>query len=121
MPNDRLMIAGGNLHQVEGDGADASLTTLAKPDDLQQDMWKNVYPLRMEARSETKALGEVLVASPKKAVREDGDDFLIWQQFFGQTSGATNNTGDADGDGDVDGNDFLIWQAAQLSSPPQTQ
>ncbi len=40
----------------------------------------------------------------------DGNDFLIWQNGFGVTGGATHSDGDADGDGDVDGNDFLAWQ-----------
>ncbi len=42
----------------------------------------------------------------------DGDDFLVWQNNFGTTSGATANDGDANGDGAVDGQDFLIWQAS---------
>ena len=54
MPNDRLSILGGNVYQVEGDGAGAKYTPLRKPDDLQAAMWKNVYPLRREARFETK-------------------------------------------------------------------
>ena len=41
----------------------------------------------------------------------DGDDFLIWQSNLGTTSGATPNTGDANGDGAVNGDDFLIWQS----------
>ncbi len=61
---------------------------------------------------DSRALGITISGDFNKDGTVDGDDFLIWQQFFGQTSGATNNTGDADGDGDVDGNDFLIWQAA---------
>lgn len=40
----------------------------------------------------------------------DGDDFLIWQNHFPQSSDADMSDGDADGDGDVDGDDFLIWQ-----------
>ena len=36
----------------------------------------------------------------------DGDDFLVWQAYFG----TTGPDGDANGDGQVDGDDFLIWQ-----------
>ena len=49
----------------------------------------------------------------------DGDDFLIWQQAFGTQSGATSNTGDANGDGAVDGDDFLLWQQDFGSSSGQ--
>ncbi len=45
----------------------------------------------------------------------DGDDFLIWQLNFGVVTGATSNTGDANGDGAVDGDDYLLWQL-QFSS-----
>ncbi len=38
------------------------------------------------------------------------DDFVIWEANFGTTAGATIDTGDADGDGDVDGDDYLVWQ-----------
>jgi hypothetical protein len=42
----------------------------------------------------------------------DGDDFLIWQNHFGQSLGDPGwyDPADTDNDGDVDGNDFLIWQ-----------
>ena len=40
----------------------------------------------------------------------DGDDFLLWQNGFPVSAGATLLDGDADADGDVDGDDFLIWQ-----------
>jgi signal peptidase I len=77
MPNDRLNIGGGNVYQVEGDGKDAKYTVLRKPDDLQEDMWKNVYPLRREARSEVKALGSVFGASPSRAAKEIEGGFVI--------------------------------------------
>jgi hypothetical protein len=35
----------------------------------------------------------------------DGDDLDIWKSSYGKNRG-----GDADGDGDTDGRDFLIWQ-----------
>ncbi|MBN1853378.1 MAG: hypothetical protein JW829_11665, partial [Pirellulales bacterium] len=40
----------------------------------------------------------------------DVEDFNIWYYNFGTVYGASGVTGDADGDGDVDGNDFLFWQ-----------
>ncbi len=77
MPNDRLTIAGGNVYQVTGDGAGATFTPLRKPDDLQPAMWKNVYPLRRDARSETKALGKVFGASPSRAAKETPTGFTL--------------------------------------------
>ena len=77
MPNDRLSIGGGNVYQVEGDGASAKYTILRKPDDLQELMWKNVYPLRRDARSETKALGQIWGASPSRAASETDDGFTL--------------------------------------------
>lgn len=77
MPNDRLTIAGGNVYQVEGAGASATYTTLRKPDDLQAAMWKNVYPLRRDARAETKALGQVFGASPSRAAKETATGFTL--------------------------------------------
>ena len=36
---------------------------------------------------------------------------MIWQGGFGDFDGdATKMDGDADNDGDVDGDDFLVWQ-----------
>ena len=54
----------------------------------------------------------------------DGDDFLVWQNGFPTSTGATLLDGDADGDEDVDGDDFLIWQnsfpyPAALSKTPE--
>ncbi|WP_146452077.1 endonuclease/exonuclease/phosphatase family protein [Bythopirellula polymerisocia] len=49
----------------------------------------------------------------------DGADLATWQAGYHVLSGATRTTGDADGDGDVDGRDFLIWQQqAGISGPP---
>ena len=77
MPGDRLTIAGGNVYQVEGEGDAANFTTLRKPDDLQQAMWKNVFPLRRDARSETKSLGQVFGASPSRAAKETDTGFTL--------------------------------------------
>jgi hypothetical protein len=41
----------------------------------------------------------------------DGDDFLIWQQGFGITSGADDQQGDGNRDGKVDAADLAYWQA----------
>ncbi|MFY9345649.1 MAG: signal peptidase I [Planctomycetota bacterium] len=72
MPNDRLTIGGGNLWQVsDGEGGKRTYQIERKPADLQEQMWKNVFPGRMHARSETKCLGQVLGTSPPRAFSED--------------------------------------------------
>ena len=77
MPNDRLHIAGGNVYQVEGEGAAARYSVLRKPDDLQAAMWKNVFPQRMLTRAETKAMPAVIGASPSRNVTETGEGFVL--------------------------------------------
>jgi glucose/arabinose dehydrogenase len=47
----------------------------------------------------------------------DGDDFLIWQRHAGTTMGASNNMGDADGNGTVDAYDLRSWEALYGTSP----
>lgn len=42
----------------------------------------------------------------------DGGDLLIWQRNSGIMLGATNNQGDADGDGDVDENDLWATESS---------
>lgn len=76
LPGDRLKIAGGNLYLVKGDGENATYETLVKPDDLQEAMWKNVFPLRMLARSETDPT-EMFSGSPSKSVQAIDGGFEI--------------------------------------------
>ena len=73
MPGDRLLIAGGNLHQVSDDGGKRTLRVERKPADLQEAMWKNVHPCRQLARAESKALDGALGASPSRLFREQED------------------------------------------------
>jgi len=37
-------------------------------------------------------------------------DLPVWEASYGATSITPLSQGDADGDSDVDGNDFLVWQ-----------
>ena len=48
----------------------------------------------------------------------DGIDFLSWQQNFGTIAGAGLSQGDANGDADVDFDDFTIFEATFGSSAP---
>jgi signal peptidase I len=77
MPNDRLTIAGGNLYQVSEVAGKTTHTCLRKPADLQEHMWKNVYPARRLVRAETKSLNTLLSPSPSRAFTEEGDDITI--------------------------------------------
>ncbi|MBX3463194.1 MAG: signal peptidase I [Planctomycetes bacterium] len=76
MPLDRLHIAGGNLYQVTDRDGVRSYATVRKPDDLQEAMWKNVYPARRLVRAESKAMGGAFGASPARAFREDEAGFV---------------------------------------------
>jgi signal peptidase I len=77
MPLDNLSIGGGNIYQVEGEGADQKFVIERKPDDVQDVMWKNVYPLRREARSETKSLPNIFGASPRSSAKEVDGGFTL--------------------------------------------
>jgi hypothetical protein len=45
-------------------------------------------------------------------------DLPVFKAHYGMASGATAATGDADANGRVDGNDFLVWQRNQGTKPP---
>ncbi|MFM1872772.1 MAG: Signal peptidase [Planctomycetota bacterium] len=77
MPNDRLHIAGGNVYLVTDQGGQRSYAPLRKPADLQEEMWKNVYPARALVRGDGKVLGESWSGSPTRAFREDADGFEV--------------------------------------------
>lgn len=48
----------------------------------------------------------------------DAADLAAWQNNYGLASGATRAQGDANGDGEVNGRDFLIWQQQANNAPP---
>ena len=48
----------------------------------------------------------------------DAGDLADWTAGFGNSSAATLSDGDADGDRDVDGEDFFVWQR-QLGQAPE--
>jgi hypothetical protein len=43
-------------------------------------------------------------------LRVNAADLPLWRSGFGASVAATHMQGDANGDGDVDGDDFLVWQ-----------
>lgn len=73
MPGDRLYIGGGNLYLVEERDGKVTYQPLRKPDDLQEAMWKNVYPLRADVRGDAKILGAAWYASPARNFKELGN------------------------------------------------
>lgn len=74
IPGDRLAIGGGNLYQVSDEGGKRTFDVVRKPADLQEAMWRNVYPARRDVRSETKAT-DSWRGSPSRTFVEDGDGF----------------------------------------------
>lgn len=48
----------------------------------------------------------------------DATDLAAWQSNYGLPSGATRGQGDANGDGQINGRDFLIWQRQAVSGTP---
>lgn len=77
MPGDRLHIGGGNLYQVTDKDGVRSYAPLRKPDDLQEQMWKDVYPARRLVLAQSKALGKAWLGSPTSAFAEDDDAITI--------------------------------------------
>jgi hypothetical protein len=55
-------------------------------------------------------LNQNSVTSFAAADAGDGFDFLAWQRGYGLMVQADESMGDADGDQDVDDDDFLVWQ-----------
>lgn len=47
----------------------------------------------------------------------DAMDLEVWNAGYGMSS-ASRSQGDADGNGDVDGRDFLLWQQQHMGPPP---
>ncbi|HEX5052048.1 MAG TPA: signal peptidase I [Planctomycetota bacterium] len=76
MPGDRLYIAGGNLYQVTEVEGRRTYAIIRKPDDLQAEMWKNLYPARRLVRAETKAMPNSLYGTPGRAFTEDDQGFV---------------------------------------------
>jgi hypothetical protein len=54
--------------------------------------------------------GPALRADFDHTNKVDGQDLGAWTANFGTAAGATQPSGDANGDGRVDGADFLVWQ-----------
>lgn len=78
-----------------------------------QDIWDD----ELDALDVVQVEAPILDANFDNDGDVDGIDFLTWQKNFPTAFGATNATGDADGDFDVDAGDLGVWQAQYGVSP----
>lgn len=76
LPGERIAIAGGNLHVVEGGPGAERLRVLRRPPALQEAQWREVLPARSLARGETPALGGALRGEPAAAWHTDLPDLV---------------------------------------------
>ena len=126
MPNDHLHIAGGNIYRVTEEGGQRTYAIERKPDDLQEDLWKEVYPARRLVRNESKALGMTWGGTPR-AVTEDGEDLVIdlssnTRKLFFRESSRGNQLGgfiDHDWDGYPTATAITIRESTFASQPPE--
>ena len=81
-----------------------------------EDIWDD----ELDALDVQQVEAPILDANFDNDLDVDGIDFLTWQENFPTAFGATNGTGDADGDGDVDQMDRAIWhsQYGVMPAPP---
>ncbi|MFO1076333.1 MAG: signal peptidase I [Planctomycetota bacterium] len=74
MPGENLRIDGGNVYRLAAGGTSPRI--LRKPDGVQEQLWREVYPLRRRVRGETSALGGSFRAEPAAAWHETAGDVL---------------------------------------------
>ncbi len=63
---------------------------------------------------------DVVSADFNEDIKTDGADFLTWQSGYGALTGAAHAGGDADGDGDVDQADLVIFSSTLAASSLST-
>jgi signal peptidase I len=69
MPNDRFVIAGGNIVPVDKDNKE--LAPIRKPKKVQRVQWKEIFPARMELDGKTRVLDGYFAAEPRQAWSEN--------------------------------------------------
>ncbi len=67
LPNETLFIGGGNLYTVDVKDGVRTYHVQRKPDRIQDDLWKEVYPARLALHPQQKVLGEMLYPTPTSA------------------------------------------------------
>jgi signal peptidase I len=73
LPGETLYIGGGNLYRVTLDGQKRTYEPLRKPERIQQDLWKEVYPARQLLHEGQKGLGGMLYGTPTAAWTEGAE------------------------------------------------
>ena len=73
LPGETLYIGGGNLYRVMLDGQKRTYEPLRKPERIQQDLWKEVYPARQLLHEGQKGLGGMLYGTPTAAWTEGAE------------------------------------------------
>src|SRR5262245_48101420 len=67
LPGETLFIGGGNLYRVTTANGTRHYEVLRKPDRIQQEQWREVYPARLYLHEDQKVLGGMLRALPANA------------------------------------------------------
>jgi len=70
MPNDRFVIAGGNIVPVDAEGREQP--PIRKPPRVQSDLWKELFPARMALDGKSRALDGYFAAAPGGWNEADG-------------------------------------------------
>ena len=73
LPGETLFIGGGNLYRVKLDGQQRTYEPLRKPERIQEDLWKEVYPARQLLHEGQKGLGGMLYGTPTTAWTEGSE------------------------------------------------
>ncbi|MGE3173899.1 MAG: signal peptidase I [Planctomycetota bacterium] len=88
LPGETLFIGGGNLYTVTEQGGQRSHQVLAKPDRIQEGLWKEVYPARLLLHEGQKPLGGMFFttfASAWSAGDEPGSFTVQLEPVTGRT------------------------------------
>jgi signal peptidase I len=67
LPGETLFIGGGNLYRVTTVNGARHYEVLRKPDRIQREQWREVYPARLHLHEDQKVLGGMLSAVPASA------------------------------------------------------
>ena len=94
LPGESMRIAGGNVYRLQASPAGEVLDVLRKPDWLQQEQWKEIYPARRLVRGETSLLDGSFRGEPDHAFAAEGEGLRLQLE-----AGATARLLYADRDG----------------------
>src|SRR5262245_36932805 len=72
LPGETLFIGGGNLYRVTTESGTRRYEVLRKPDRIQKEQWREVYPARLYLHDGQKVIGGMLYAAQPNAWSEAG-------------------------------------------------